>query len=281
MTASHQPLIPDRLPAPCFVLSDAHLGVTPPAVERALLGFLGYARAEAGSVVVNGDLFDFWFEWRTVVPRAGFRVLAALAAIRDAGIPVLWIAGNHDCWGGSVLSEDAGISYQAGPWTGVAGGWQTRFEHGDGLRDVEDRRYRLLRRVLRHPWSIRAFRWIHPDLGTRIALGSSHASRTYRARDGGEGLRQVARRELATAGVDLLVYGHSHVPHLERMGGGVYGNAGTWMDDTTYLTIREDAVRLHRWAPGSPAQEIAVERRYAGTGPPGLTSPVAGPSSVT
>ena len=67
------------LPAPCFVFSDAHLGVTPPGVERSLLGFLDHLRDHAGSVVINGDLFDFWFEWQSVIPRPGFRVLAALA----------------------------------------------------------------------------------------------------------------------------------------------------------------------------------------------------------
>jgi UDP-2,3-diacylglucosamine hydrolase len=249
------------LPTPCFVFSDVHLGVTPPSVERALLGFLDHARARAGSVVINGDLFDFWFEWRTVIPRTGFRVLASLARITDARIPVLWIAGNHDCWGDAVLREDVGVQYHAGAWTGSIGGWRTRFDHGDGLREAEDRRYRALRRVLRHRWSIRAFRWVHPDLGTWIASGSSHASRTYRARDGGEGLRQVARRELASAPVDLLVYGHSHVPVLERGEGGVYANPGTWMDDTTYLIIGDGAVRLLRWSPDEPEQVIATADR--------------------
>jgi UDP-2,3-diacylglucosamine hydrolase len=250
------------LKAPCFVFSDVHLGVTPPQVERSLLGFLEHVRGRAGSVVINGDLFDFWFEWRSVMPRAGFKVLAALARITDAGIPVLWVAGNHDCWGGDLLTKDVGVTYHVGAWSGPVAGWRTRFDHGDGLRDVEDRRYRMLRGVLRNRWSIRAFRWIHPDLGSRIALGSSRASRTYRARDGGEGLRQVAYRQLSELGsIDLLVYGHSHVPLLERSGSGVYANAGTWMDDTTYLTINDDAVRLHRWSPDDPEHELAAVHR--------------------
>jgi UDP-2,3-diacylglucosamine hydrolase len=254
------------LPAPCFVFSDVHLGVTPPQVERSLLGFLEHLRGSAGSVIINGDLFDFWFEWRTVMPRAGFKVLAALARLTDRGIPVVWIAGNHDCWGGDLLTKDVGVTYHVGTWTGTIAGWRTRLDHGDGLRDEEDRRYRMLRAVLRHRWSIRAFRWIHPDLGSRIALGSSHASRTYRARDGGEGLRKVAHQQLeATPGTDLLIYGHSHVALLERGPSGVYANAGTWMDDTTFLTIREDAVRLHRWSPEDPEQELVTVPRIGST----------------
>jgi UDP-2,3-diacylglucosamine hydrolase len=155
------------------------------------------------------------------------------------------------------------VTYHVGAWTGPIAGWRTRVDHGDGLRDVEDRRYRALRRVLRNRWSIRAFRWIHPDLGSRIALGSSHASRTYRARDGGDGLRAVAHRQLeAQRDIDLLIYGHSHVPLLERGPSGVYANAGTWMDDTTYLSIREDAVRLHRWSKDDPEREIASVSRH-------------------
>lgn len=252
------------LPAPCIVFSDVHLGVTPPQVERSLIGFLDRIRGQAGSVIINGDLFDFWFEWKSVMPRAGFKALAALARVADAGVPVLWVAGNHDCWGGDLLRNDVGVTYHVGAWQGDVAGWRTRVDHGDGLRDVEDRRYRLLRHVLRNRWSIRAFRWIHPDLGSRIALGSSHASRTYRARDGGQGLRQVAHRQLADSPeVDLLIYGHSHVPVLERVEGGIYANAGTWMDDTTYLSIRDDAVRLHRWSEANPEHQLAIVTRSA------------------
>src|SRR3972149_5227810 len=107
--------------APSFLLSDAHLGPAPEEVERSLLALLARARAEAKSVVLNGDVFDFWFEWRHVMPRTGFRVLAALAGLRQAGVEVLWIAGNHDCWGGDVLRREVGVTYHEGPWRGGGG----------------------------------------------------------------------------------------------------------------------------------------------------------------
>ena len=106
---------------------------------------------EAKSLVINGDLFDFWFEWKTVIPRRSFRALAALAELRDAGVEVLWVAGNHDCWGGEILREDVGVSYNVGPWEGSIAGWNVRIEHGDGLRDREDRGYRMIRPIMRHP----------------------------------------------------------------------------------------------------------------------------------
>ncbi|HWJ22550.1 MAG TPA: UDP-2,3-diacylglucosamine diphosphatase [Gemmatimonadaceae bacterium] len=237
------------LPSPCYVISDLHLGVAPPEVERDCLRFLHSLAGRAASLVVNGDLFDFWFEWRTVIPRRGFRAVAALADLREAGVEVLWVAGNHDCWGGEVLTQDVGLDYHVGAWDGTIAGWRTRIEHGDGLRPVEDKRYRALRRVLRHPASIRAFRLLHPDLGSRLASGSSHASRTTRPRDGGAGLRRIALDELASEpALDLVLYGHSHVPALERgPTGGVYANAGSWLDSPTFLRLTPERIELRRF----------------------------------
>lgn len=237
------------LNAPCYIVSDAHLGVASPAIERSFVGFLRGLAGEARSLVINGDLFDFWFEWKTVIPRKSFRALAALAELSDAGVEILWIAGNHDCWGGEILREDVGVSYMVGPWEGTIAGWKARIEHGDGLRDREDRGYRIIRPIMRHPLAIRAFRMLHPDWATGLAQGSSNASRTYRARDEGRGLRGIATRQLMTSkGLDLLVYGHSHVAALEMTeAGGVFANAGSWLDAPTFLRVTDEAIELIEW----------------------------------
>ncbi|HVE78080.1 MAG TPA: UDP-2,3-diacylglucosamine diphosphatase [Gemmatimonadaceae bacterium] len=245
-------------------MSDTHLGAAPAEVERQLLGFLRAVSSAARTLVINGDLFDFWFEWRTVIPRTGFRILAALADLRDAGIDVVWIAGNHDCWGGEVLQRDVGVAYHVGAWEGGVAGWRARIDHGDGLRPREDRRYRALRRVLRHPFSIRSFRWLHPDLGTSLATGSSTASRVHRARDGGAGLRRIAFDTLASApALDLLVFGHSHVAALERApGGGVYANAGSWLEAPTFLALDAERVELRAWDGSAEGRRLdALDRR--------------------
>jgi len=252
------------LASPCYLIGDTHLGVGPADLERRLVEFLRHLPGNAKSLVINGDLFDFWFEWRTVVPKEHFRTLVALTEIREAGVEILMVAGNHDCWGGEFLSREVGVRYQLGAWEGIAAGWRTRIDHGDGLRVIEDRKYRALRRVLRHPLAIRAFRWVHPDLGTRLARGSSSASRTYRARDEGAGLRAVAQSTLAeNAALDLLVFGHSHVPTLERVpGGGVYANAGSWLDAPTYLVITPDRVELREWTSSAEGHRLhAIDRR--------------------
>ena len=251
------------LPPPTYLISDIHLGVADRSVERQLLGFLRHLHGRASSLMINGDLFDFWFEWRTVIPRTGFRVLAELASLVESGCPVVLIAGNHDCWGGEVLRDDVGLTYHVGPWQGDLGGWRTRVEHGDGLREVEDKRYRMLRRVLRHPASVAAFRQVHPDWGARVASGSSKASRVHRARDGGAGLRAIAMGELERLpDVDLVVYGHSHVAALERApAGGVYANAGSWLDAPTFLCLTPESIELRAWTGSAEGDSLhSVDR---------------------
>lgn len=231
------------LPTPCHVLGDVHLGVASAESERRLLRHLRELPGTARSLVIMGDLFDFWFAWEHAMPRTGFRVLAALADLHDAGIPVLWIGGNHDCWGGAVLQAETGATYTLEPWRGRIGAWDALLAHGDGLRATEDAPYRRLRTVLRHPWSIAAYSWLHPDFASRVAMRSSKTSRKGRARDGGSGLLAVGTAALAAEdGPRLVVHGHSHVPTLVRAGRGVYGNAGAWYLDHQYLVIDDDTI---------------------------------------
>jgi UDP-2,3-diacylglucosamine hydrolase len=251
-SAPSAPSAVSALAAPAYVISDAHLGFATRDVERNLIRFFRSLQGRAGSLVINGDLFEFWFEWKHVMPRGAFRVLASLAELRESGTPILMIAGNHDCWGGDILRSDVGIDYRVGPWEGMLGGWRTRIEHGDGLRGAEDRGYRALRAVIRHPISMMLFRWLHPDWGTALANRSSHTSRTYQARDGGSALRARAEQELQQRkGLELLIYGHTHVAELARLAGGAYGNAGSWLDQPTYLKVTPAKIELQRWTDGS------------------------------
>lgn len=238
----------DHLPTPALVLGDAHLGVAPAPSERALRALLRDLPSRARSLVVMGDLFDFWFGWRHVMPRAGYRVLAALADLHDAGIPVLWIGGNHDCWGGDVLEAEAGVSYTLAPWRGRLGAWDALLAHGDGLRAVEDAPYRRLRTVLRHPLAIWAYGRLHPDFASRVALASSDTSRHRRAGDEGRGLLAVGTTALeAPGGPRLVVHGHSHVAALQRAGAGWYANAGAWYLEQRYLEVDDHGIRLRQW----------------------------------
>jgi UDP-2,3-diacylglucosamine hydrolase len=249
---------------PVYVVSDTHLGAVPRETERAFRGFLRHVAEHAASLLINGDLFDFWFEWRTVMPRGHVRVLGALAAIADAGIPLVMIAGNHDAWGGDVLTREIGAQLVHGEWNGVLGGWRAHVAHGDGLRAREDRRYRTFKRVMRHPLSIRAFGALHPDLATRLASGTSNRSRSHGASDGGSGLRAVAHDYLAAhRDTELVVFGHSHVAILDRApGGGVYANPGAWVNRPSYLIMRPERIELRVWSGSSEGDLLdAIDRR--------------------
>lgn len=248
------------LAPPCYVISDAHIGVARADREAALVTFLDELEGRAASLLIVGDLFDFWFEWRHVLPRHGVQVIGALARLVRRGTTVTWLAGNHDCWGGEILQRDLGITYLPSFWRGTIGPWTLEAHHGDGLRAVADRGYRRLRRVLRHPMSIRAFRWLHPDLATRLALGTSAASRLREASDGGLGLRTVAHARLEAADApEVVVYGHSHVAALERLGRGIYANCGAWWADPLFLRIDDEAIALCRWN-GDPARTDVLTR---------------------
>lgn len=254
------------LPTPAFIISDAHLGAAPPEAERSLVAFGEIARRSARTVIINGDLFDFWFEWRHVIPRTGYRALATIAQLRDAGIEVVWVAGNHDCWGGETLARE-GVSYHVGSWRGTIGPWSALIEHGDGLREVEDAPYRKLRAVLRNRAAVWTFRHLlHPDWASALARRTSHTSRQMRPRDEGEGLRRVAMERLATdPGLDLYVFGHSHAQALEATArGGVLANPGAWMDGPTGLIVSDTGVSLARFdASVTVIAELArPERRH-------------------
>src|SRR5688572_26902786 len=182
------------------------------------------------------------------MPRGTFRVLAALAELREAGIPVLMIAGNHDCWGGEILRDDVGVDFRIDPWEGLLAGWRSRVEHGDGLRDKADRGYPDSRRGVRDPLALRVVRLLPPHIGSARATRPSHTSRTFQARDGGAGLREAASQRLSSrSDLDLLIYGHTHVAELRRIARAVYANAGSWLVQPTFLRVTSQRIELRRW----------------------------------
>lgn len=256
------------------MVGDVHLGVAPADAERDLLVFLRAAPAVARSVVIMGDLFDFWFAWRHVMPKVGFRALAAIADLRDAGVEVLWAGGNHDCWGGDELATLTGATYTLDPWTGVIGAWRTTIMHGDGLRPIADRPYRRLRRVLRHPISNRLFGWLHPNHATALATVSSNTSRHRRAADEGRALHDVAGAMMQQPhDPSLVLFGHTHVPTLQRAGNGWYGNAGAWYLDRQFLRITGTQLTRVQWTHSAegdvldvveaPTEKMLAERKEA------------------
>ena len=231
------------------VLSDAHIGAAPVAVESALLDFLDAVPSLGDSLLVNGDLFQFWFAYRQVIPRRAFPVAARVAALARR-VPVLIVGGNHDRWGDAFWAEQPGIRYDPHALRFDAGGRRIHALHGDGLPPRTGIRP-LLQRLVSHPVTSATYRWLHPDLGVRLAnaaapiLGGAPATPAERDE------RAAAQRIWAESALrsdpaaDLLIMGHTHAPALVQLPGErTYLNPGAWVDGLRYAVVAGRAVTL-------------------------------------
>jgi len=123
-----------------------------------------------------GDVFDFWFEYKTVVPKGYIRLLGKLAELIDNGIPVHVFKGNHDVWAFDYLTKEAGIILHRDPVERVFGNKTFYLAHGDGL-GPGDTGYKFLKKVFELKFNQFLFRWLHPDIGTKMGLYFSRKSR--------------------------------------------------------------------------------------------------------
>lgn len=236
------------------VVSDAHLGAVPPASERAFLGFLRAVPDLTRDLVINGDLFDFWFEYRSVVLREHFPVLRRLADLVDAGVRVRLVAGNHDAWGGSFLRDELGLELVDGPSRLRLRGHDTLLAHGDGLGSG-DLGYRFLKRLIRGRTARFAFRLLHPDLARPLVRRLSGTPERHEAGPGSEADRADRLSEHASRllteepELELVIFGHAHRPELrEVFPGRFYLNAGDWIHHHTYGVVAPHGLELRRWA---------------------------------
>lgn len=248
-----------------FFLSDVHLGAHTHELEKLkeqrLISFFKMVEQEGGDLVIVGDLFDFWFEYRHVVPRRHFRVLGQLALL-SAERPVHYVAGNHDFWLDSFMQAEIGLVIHQDDMIMTSGGRKIYVCHGDGLLK-NDHGYRFLKKVLRSRINIFLYRLLHPDFGVPFALFFSTWSRmtgekkshTYKDID----YRAFAYDKI-DAGFDIVVLGHTHWAALDPHGAGCYLNPGFWGLDFTYAVVDNGKPELLVWdgqksapfAPGLP-----------------------------
>jgi len=241
---------------PTVIISDLHLGAVPGTVQRDFLSFTERWHGAAETLLINGDLFDFWCEFKTVVSSQHFHTLRALADLRDSGVRLILVGGNHDAWGGSFLEEKIGIELVDGPIELEIAGHRALVAHGDGL-GPGDHGYKMLKRVIRSRPFRRFMRWIHPDVAWGIA------SRVSRTADRAEHSFQRAKRTAAILeteavrllderpDLDLVVFGHSHTPALKSVGDRrFYVNSGDWIEHRTYTVVTEAGVEQLEWDGG-------------------------------
>jgi len=234
------------------IVSDAHLGSVPDRVEETFLTFLDHVPALGDGLLVNGDLFDFWFAYRRVIPRAGIRVVARLGELARR-LPVAMTGGNHDRWGGSFWEKDLGIRFHPHELRIPLGGRTALAVHGDG---IAEQRWsaRLMSRITRHPVTSALYHVVHPDVGIWLVDHmSGHLADSTRdsAILDAAAVRQRSWAEHRLASdpeVGLLVMGHTHRPALsETDPGRHYLNPGAWLDGNRYAIATASGVTLNQF----------------------------------
>ncbi len=239
-----------------FFLSDAHFKYDGSNPDERLKRdrFISFiARIEGASrLYLLGDIFDFWFEYASVVPRYYGDILDALAALKRSGTAIYIAGGNHDFWLGSHVSGTLGFEILPLRATHAIQGVTVAMTHGDELLPG-DRGYKMLKAVIRSRPAVALARAVHPDLLYAFARHFSRASKGITAKKterAAKALLSMAEGAFFTAGNDAFVMGHIHYPCIERFGEHTFAIIGDWERNFSYLEMREGRFSLKFYRPG-------------------------------
>lgn len=238
-----------------FFASDFHLGIPNPQSsrerERKIVRWLRHYAPHMESLWLLGDVFDFWIDYKHVVPRGYVRLLGALAEISDSGVPIHFFPGNHDQWLRDYFENELGWEIHPTPQVCVLGSKKFFLGHGDGL-GPGDYGYKCIKWLFSRRLNRWLFRQLHPDTGTRLARFFSYSSRHYSFFEDEESVDPAKERlylfcteyQKKNPPVDYFVFGHRHKPlWLPLPQGGVYVNLGDWLSSCTFA--RFDGEQLH------------------------------------
>jgi UDP-2,3-diacylglucosamine hydrolase len=238
-----------------YFLSDFHLGApdakTSLAREKKICRFLDIIKQDAAQIFIVGDLFDFWFEYNTVVPKGYVRILGKLAEITDSGIPVHFFVGNHDMWMKNYFQDELNIPVYFEEKEFVFSGKKFLIGHGDGL-GPGDKGYKALKKVFRHPASKWMFALLPPNIGMGLA---NYFSRKSRAKTGmvdevflgedKEWLITYCKDTLQQKQYDYFIFGHRHLPiDFDLKSGSRYINLGEWIKYDSYAVFDGENLEL-------------------------------------
>ena len=228
-----------------YFSSDNHLGAPTAEAskprEKKFIAWLSAIEADAAAIFLLGDLFDFWFEYKTVVPKGFVRVLGKLAQLRDKGIPIYFFVGNHDLWMKDYFKTELDIPVYHEPRIFDLNNKRFFIGHGDGL-GPGDKGYKRMKKVFTSPFFQWLFRWVHPDIGVRVAQHLSVKNKLISGEDDqnflgeeNEWLATYAKRKLEFAHYDYFIFGHRHLPMEIEVGeSSTYYNLGDWITHYTY-----------------------------------------------
>lgn len=231
-----------------YFASDFHLGVPDKESslirEKKIIRWLNEVANDAEEIWLLGDLFDFWFDYKKVVPRGFVRLLGKMAEINDSGIPITVFTGNHDMWFFDYLPKEIGVTLYREPVTRIWGDKKFMIGHGDGL-GPGDKGYKFIKKVFSNKVCQWLFRWIHPDIGIGIANFFSSKSRATTGDydkvylgDDNEWLAIYCKEILKTEHFDYFIFGHRHLPIDISVGeNSQYINLGEWINHFTYAVF--------------------------------------------
>jgi len=243
-----------------YFASDQHFGAPTAELsfprEQKFVAWLDAVKKDAEAIFLLGDLFDFWFEYTTVVPKGFIRVLGKLAEIRDSGIPIYFFVGNHDLWMSDYFDKELNIPVYHTPQTFVFNDKKFLIGHGDGL-GPGDKGYKRMKKVFKHPVSKWIFRWLHPDIGVKLAQYLSVKNKLISGAEDviflgedNEWLILYAKRKLQTQHFDYFVFGHRHLPmEIELGNDSKYLNLGDWIGYFTYGVFDGTSFELKKFEP--------------------------------
>lgn len=238
-----------------YFLSDFHLGAPNATLsrerEQKVVAFLQEIRKDAAQIFIVGDIFDFWYEYRTVVPKGYVRLLGELASITDTGIPIHFFVGNHDMWMKTYFQEELGIPVYFEEKEFEFNGVPFLVAHGDGL-GPGDHGYKFLKKIFRNPICQWLFGILPPAIGMGIANYSSRSSRAVTGNNDGtflgedkEWLITYCKEVLQRKNYKYLVFGHRHLPiDFTLANGSRYINLGDWIRYYTYACFDGEKMEL-------------------------------------
>ena len=228
-----------------YFASDLHLGAPTATAsatrEKKFIAWLDEIKKDAEAIFLLGDLFDFWFEYKTVVPKGFVRTLGKLAEIRDSGISIYFFVGNHDLWMNDYFEKELNIPVYHKPQVFNINNKFFFIGHGDGL-GPEDKGYKRMKKVFTFPLFKWMFRWLHPDLGVKLGQYMSIKNKVISGDedanylgDEKEWLVQYCKRKLSETHYDYFVFGHRHLPlEIKLQESSTYINLGDWIQYFTY-----------------------------------------------
>ncbi len=245
-------------PTKLYFASDQHFGAPTPEQsfprEQKFVAWLDEIKHDATALFLLGDLFDFWFEYKTVVPKGFVRVLGKQAELSDRGIPIYFFVGNHDLWMTDYFEKELHIPVFHENQEYTFEGKTFLIGHGDA-KGPGDKGYKRMKKVFVHPFSKWLFRWFHPDLGVKLAQYLSVKNKLISGAEDvkflgeeNEWLVQYTKRKLTQKHYDYFVFGHRHLPLQLAVGeNSTYVNLGDWIGYFTYGVFDGEKFELKKF----------------------------------